>query len=248
MSGLLAAELRRFWSRRLLWVLVVLQLLLIAFGAGRAFWNVRFDLTELSDVLLGTSLILTLVGWVLGASSIGAEWHADTVSTLLTWEPRRTRVLAAKAGMALASVFVLSMVMQAILGGALALDAATRGTTAGADGAWFVETLGVALRSAGLATFGAAVGFAFASVGRNTAAALGVGFGYFVVVENIVRGVWPEWIEWLVGENASRFLLARSSDLPYLARSTAGAGLYLLFVACLLLVAAAGVFRARDVT
>ncbi|MGE5460443.1 MAG: hypothetical protein ACM3WR_07440 [Solirubrobacterales bacterium] len=248
MSGLLATELRRFWSRRLLWVLVVLQLLLISFGTGRAFWNERFDLTGLTDVFLGTSLILTLVGWTLGASSIGAEWHAGTVPTLLTWEPRRARVLGIKAAAALASVFLLSLAMQAVLGGALALVAATRGSTGGADGAWLVEIVGVTLRSAALATFGASVGFAFASVGRNTAGALGVAFGYFVVLERLVRGIWPEWSEWLIGENASRFILARGSDLPYLARSTSGAGLYLLSVAALLLLAAGVIFRTHDVT
>ena len=248
MNGLLAAELRRFWSRRLLWVLVVLELLGIAFGGGIAFWNVRFELTSLPDVFLGTSLIVTIVGWVLGASFIGAEWHAGTVTTLLTWETRRDRVIAAKIIAAIASIFVLSMVIQVLLGGMLAFDAAVRGSTEGVDGAWFVESLGVALRASALGTFGAAVGFAFAAVGRNTAGALGVGFAYFVVVENLVRGFRPRWIEWLVSENASRFLLARSSDLPYLARSTLGAGLYLTTVALLALLFAGVVFRTRDVT
>jgi ABC-type transport system involved in multi-copper enzyme maturation permease subunit len=247
-TGLLAAEVRRLWSRRLLWVLVVLQVLMIAYGAGRAFWGDRFHLTDLSEIYLGTSIILTLVGWVLGASSIGAEWHAGTVGTLLTWEPRRTRVLGAQIAVALGSVFLLSLAIQAVLGAILAAVAATRGSTAGVDGGWFLEVLGVALRSAALGTFGAAVGFAFAAVGRNTAAALGAGFAYFVVVENLVHVVWPGWAEWLVSENASRFLLAGSSELSDAGRSMLGAGLYLLAVAALLLASAAAVFSRRDVT
>jgi len=247
-TGLFLAELRRFWSRRLLWILIVLELLGIAFGGGIAFWNVRFELTSLPDVFLGTALILVIVGWVLGASFIGAEWHAGTVTTLLTWEPRRARVVAAKIVAALVSIFVLSMVIQAALGGMLAFDAATRGTTAGADGAWLAETIGVALRAALLATFGAGVGFGLAAVGRNTAAALGVGFGYVVIVENIVRGVRPQWIDWLASENAGRFLLARPLEFPFLERSTLGAGLYLAAVTTLILFGAAVIFRARDVT
>ncbi len=248
MTGLLRAELRRFWSRRLLLILVVLELMGIAFGGGIAFWNVRFELTSLPDVFLGTALILVIVGWVLGASFIGAEWHAGTVTTLLTWEPRRGRVIAAKIVAALTSVFALSMVMQAVLAGMLAFDAAVRGSTAGADGAWLAETLGVAFRAALLATFGAGVGFGLAAVGKNTAAALGVGFGYVVIVENLVRGLRPQWIDWLASENAGRFLLARPLEFPFLERSTLGAGLYLTAVTALILFGAAAVFRARDVT
>jgi ABC-type transport system involved in multi-copper enzyme maturation permease subunit len=247
-SGLLAAELRGFWSRRLLWVLVVLMLLMLAWGAGQAFWNERFRLSELADVFLGTSLILTLVGWVLGASAIGAEWHAGTVTTLLTWEPRRIRVMVAKIAVALGSVFLLSLAMQGLLGGALTLVAASRGSTVGADGAWLAEVVGVALRCAALGTFGAAVGFAFASVGRNTAGALGVAFGYFVVVENLVHAIWPKWHTWLVSENAANFLLTGSSEEGFTGRSGLGAGFYLLLVACALLAVAAAIYRARDVT
>lgn len=248
MTGLLLVELRRFRSRRLVWVMSILELVGIAFAGLMVFLNARFELTSLSDVFLGTSLIIVIVGWVLGASFVGAEWHAGTMTTLLTWEPRRGRVIAAKAVAALVSVFVLSIAIETVLGAVLALDALTRGTTAGADGAWLVETLGVALRAALLATFGAGVGFGFAAVGRNTAAALGVGFGYVVIVENLVRGLRPQWIEWLVSENAGRFLLARPLDFPSLERSTLGAGLYLAAAALLVVLAAAVVFRTRDVT
>ena len=248
MTGLLAAELRRFRSRRLLLILTALQLLGIALAGVLVFFNARFELTSLPDVFLGTSLILVIGGWILGASFVGAEWHAGTMTTLLTWEPRRGRVIAAKIAAALVWVFALSLAIQAVLGGVLWLDAVTRGVTAGADAAWMVETLGVALRAAVLATFGAAVGFGFAAIGRNTAAALGVGFAYVVIVENLVRGLRPRWIEWLVTENAGRFLLAGPPDVPFLQRSTLGAALYLTAVAALVLLVAAGVFRTRDVT
>ena len=248
MTGLLAAELRRFRSRRLVLLLTALELLGIALAGVLVFFNARFELTALPDVFLGTSLVLVIVGWILGASFVGAEWHAGTMTTLLTWESRRNRVIAAKMLSVLIWVFALSLGVQAVLGGVLWLDAVTRGFTTGADAVWLVETVGVALRAALLATFGAAVGFGFAAIGRNTAAALGVGFGYVVVVENLVRGLRPRWIEWLVTENAGRFLLARAPDFPFLQRSTLGAGLYLTAVACLVLLVAAVVFRTRDAT
>ncbi|MGH2659213.1 MAG: hypothetical protein ACRDHS_05980, partial [Actinomycetota bacterium] len=38
----------------------------------------RFHLTVLRDVFLGTAIFLVVGGWLLGASFMGAEWHAGT--------------------------------------------------------------------------------------------------------------------------------------------------------------------------
>ena len=82
--------------------------------------------------------------------------------------------MLAKIAASLASVFVVSLVIQA-LGAALAAAAAGAGSTAGADAAWLAESGGVALRVALLSTIFAGFGFGLASAGRNTAVALGVG-------------------------------------------------------------------------
>lgn len=247
MSGLLASELRRFRSRRLVKVLVALELLAIVATGAIVLLTQEFDLVSLPDVLMGTSLVLVSVAWMLGASAIGADWHAGHVTTILTWEPRRGRVLLAKIAAALASVFVLSLAIQALLGAALAVAAAGAGSTAGADAAWLAETTGVALRVATLSTIFAGFGFGLASVGRNTAVALGVGFGYLVIVENLVRGLRPQWTPWLLTDNAGLFIVDSPADFALLGRSTIGAGLYLGTVATLLLLAASAAFRARDV-
>jgi hypothetical protein len=148
----------------------------------------------------------------------------------------------------LASVFVLSVLVQAVLGIALAIDAAGRGSTAGVDASWLSESAAVALRVALLSSIFAGFGFALASVGRNTAVALGVGFGYLVIVENLVRGLRPQWTPWLLTDNAGLFIVGSRSDFPLLGRTVAGAGLYLAAVAVALLMGASGMFRARDVT
>lgn len=246
MSGLLLAELRRFRSRHLVRVLSLVALGGIALGTVIAYTE-RFELRSLPDVLLGTSFFIVVIGWVLGASFIGAEWHAGTVSTLLTWEPRRVRVIAAKVVACLASVLALSIALQAILAGALVLDAHLNGSTVGA-GDWLSATIETGLRASVLATIAAGVGFAVAAVGRNTAAALGAGFGYVVIVENLVRGLRPQWASWLIADNAGLFLVASPADFPNLDRSPTGAGVYLVLVALVLLVAAAAAFRTRDVT
>jgi ABC-type transport system involved in multi-copper enzyme maturation permease subunit len=247
MSRLLTSEFRRFRSRRLVKGLVALELLAIVATGVIVVLTQEYDLVGLPDVLMGASLVLVSVAWILGASSIGADWHAGHVTTILTWEPRRGRVMLAKIGASLTSVFVVSLVIQALLGAALAVAAAGAGSTAGADAAWLMESAGVALRVALLSTIFAGFGFGLASAGRNTAVALGVGFGYLVIVENLVRGLRPRWMPWLLTENAALFIIDLPGDFPLLGRSTVDAGIYLCAVTAVLLLAAAGVFRVRDV-
>ena len=247
MRGLLASEFRRFGSRRLIRLLTALELLAIVVAGVIVFFTQHYRLDGLPDVFMGTALVLLSVGWMLGASAIGADWHAGHVTTILTWEPRRGRVIVAKIIASLASVFVLCMAIQAVLGFVLAVDAAARGSTAGADAAWLAESAGVALRVAVLSTIFAGFGFGLASAGRNTAVALGVGFGYLVIVENLVRGLRPQWTPWLLTDNSAMFIIGRPLDFPMLGRSTVGAGLYLVSVGAVLLLAAAGLFRFRDV-
>jgi ABC-type transport system involved in multi-copper enzyme maturation permease subunit len=247
-NALLVSEFRRFRSRRLFQLVAALCVVGILVAGAIVFATQSYDLATLPDVLLGTSFVFVILGWLFGASFVGAEWHAGTVTTLLTWEPRRTRVIVAKITAAVVSVFVLTLVLQLVLGGVLAVDAATQGSTAGADGAWAAEAAGVGLRVALVSCIFAGVGFGIASIGRNTAAALGVGFGYIVIVENLVRGLRPAWSPWLLADNAGLFLIGDPADFPNLQRSAVGAGIYLAAVATLLLVAAAAQFRVRDVT
>jgi ABC-type transport system involved in multi-copper enzyme maturation permease subunit len=255
--GLLGSELRRMTSRRLFRMIAALAILgMVIAGvvvmirskpAIGITGDQRFHLTLLAPALKGLSPVLIIAAWLLGASFIGADWHAGTVTTLLTWEPRRGRVVLAKLVACVTAVFVLVMALQAWLGGALALAASLRGTVEGVDGAWIRETVGIALRVAALCCVSAAVGFAIASVARNSAAALGVGFGYTVIVENLVRGLRPQWERWLMGDNAAVFITGRSADLSF-ERTVMQAGLILGAYAAALLVIAAAVFRARDVS
>jgi hypothetical protein len=248
MTALLASELRRFRSRRLVKVLVVLELLAIVVIGTIVALTQEYRLASFPNVLMGTSLVLLSVGWMLGASAIGAEWHSGHVTTILTWEPRRGRVMLAKVVASLTTVFVVSLGVQGFLGVVLAIVGATTGSTTGVDAAWLRDSTAVAFRVALLSSIFAGFGFALAEAGRNTAVALGVGFGYLVIVENLVRGLRPEWTPWLLTDNAGMFIIGSQLDFPLLGRTTVEAGLYLTTVAAVLLVVAAFVFRARDVT
>jgi ABC-type transport system involved in multi-copper enzyme maturation permease subunit len=208
----------------------------------------RFHLTSLRDVFLGTNGLLIAMFLVLGASFLGAEWHAGTMTTLLTWEPRRPRVILTKIGVAAAMAFLGTVVLQTLLGGLLTPAAMFRGTTEGANAAWLGDVAGLVLRAGAVAAIAATIGAALASIGRNTAAALGVTFGYIAIVENLMRGLRPGWSSWLVGENLAAFLVADPSDVLTVGHSVAAAGLILGMYTVAMASVAALVFIRRDVT
>jgi ABC-type transport system involved in multi-copper enzyme maturation permease subunit len=189
-----------------------------------------------------------LLGWLLGASLVGAEWHAGTMATLLTWEPRRVRVLLAKLIAAGALAFTLAVGLQLLLGVTLLPAGLLRGTTQGIDADWMRSLSGVGLRAAAVSLVGALIGFSIAAMSRNTAAALGVAFGYFAIVENAIRGLRPRWTPWLLGDNIAVVITNQPQNFPLVDRSTVGAATLVACYTLTLVVVAVATFRRRDIT
>jgi ABC-2 type transport system permease protein len=208
----------------------------------------RYHLADVDATVAGTSVPLAVIAWLIGASFIGAEWQRGTMATTLLWEPRRIRLLSAKAIACCAGVFVAFLVLQVVLALALTPAGLLRGTTAGMDSEWFRSTAGILVRGGFIAVLAALMGFSIAGLGRNTAAALGVGFLYMTVVEGLIRGLRPNWIPWLLADNAAVFVTAEPDLMPGLGRSTLEAGLLVTAYAAALTVIGAAVFRTRDVT
>jgi hypothetical protein len=255
MSSLFASELRRLLSRRLVWWIVIFVLLNILLSAVIVFFRSNpgvadpgFRLTEVRSVWEGTSVPLILLGWVVGASFVGSDWQTGSFTTALTWEARRLRLFFAKVVVCAAVVFAAYVVLQLLLALTLLPSALARGTTAGLTAEWTRVAAGVLVRGAAIAAVGSVIGMSIAMVGRNTGAALGVGFAYIAVIEAFVRGLRPAWIPYLFGDNAGVFITARPHEFPEVGRSTIESGLVLLLYALLLASVAAAVFRARDVT
>jgi ABC-2 type transport system permease protein len=219
------------------------------FESGEVFEeDPRFRLTAVRAVLSGTSGFLIALLLVLGASFIGAEWHAGTMATLLTWEPRRIRVFATKVLAAACFAFVAFLIVQALLAAALIPAALLRGTSEGADQAWLSSTLGLQIRAAIVAGLATAIGFSLASVGRNTAMALGAGFVYFSILEPFLRAVRPAWQSWFLTDNIVKFIVGNTGDFLLEGRSTLGSGLLVATYALGLSLVAMELFRRRDVT
>jgi hypothetical protein len=254
MTSLFASELRRLLGRRLLWWMVILVLLAIVVAAIIVFVrrdsapDPGFQFIDVSAVWQGTSVPLIILGWVLGASFIGSDWQAGSFTTVLTWEPRRIRLFVAKVLAIAVVIFVGYCLLQAVLAVALLPTSIANETTAGMTAEWGREAAGVLARGGAIAVIGSIIGMSIAMVGRSTGAALGVGFAYLAVIESFVRGLRPQWIPYLFGDNAGVFITGKPIDFPEVGRSTIESGAVLLLYAVLFGALAATVFRARDVT
>ena len=198
----------------------------------------RFHLRHLRGILLGTTAPLVVVGWLIGASSVGADWQSRTMTTLFTWEPRRGRVLVAKALACVVVVSVLTILVQLLVSASLLPSARFHGTSAGTGGTWLRSVIGVVLRGTALAAISSVIGLSVASIGRNTSAAFGAGFAYFVVVENALGSALEEWRRWLLLGNAIVLISGESGAGSISGRSVVGAGVFLTVMAAGLLYAA----------
>jgi hypothetical protein len=153
------------------------------------------------NMILTGLVIAALLAFLLSASVIGAEWHSGMFASLLTWEPRRMRVLLAKT---LACVVFFTVVGALIIGYQLLSAAAlaqTRGSFFGMTGPvtrGMAATIG---RGIGLVAFTAAGGAALAGIARSTAGAMAILGGYLVVVELGARNMLNGDERWLLSRN-----------------------------------------------
>jgi ABC-type transport system involved in multi-copper enzyme maturation permease subunit len=256
--ALLRTELRRDWSRRAVRLFGLLALAGIVLAGVLVFINssktgAPFNLVDLQEVFRGTSVSLIILGIALAASFMGAEWSAGTMTTLLTWEPRRERVYAAKLVAAAIFACVSALIVMIVLGLALLPSALAHGSTAGVDGSWMLATAYLMLRGALVCSLGAGIGLAIGSLARNTTAGVIIAFVYLFVLENVVRGLKPQWIGWLFGDNAEIFVIGHritvdTGDGPMLSHGPPIALLILAAYMVILSLAAMALFLRRDVT
>jgi hypothetical protein len=134
-----------------------------------------------------------------------------------------------------------------LLGGALLPAGLLRGTTQAIDAGWLRSLGGVGLRVAAVSVVGATMGLSIATIGRNTAAALGIAFGYLAIVENAIRGLRPSWTPWLLGDNSVVVITNQPQNFPLLGRSTLGAAALVAGYTLALLAVVLFTFRRRDI-
>jgi ABC-2 type transport system permease protein len=147
---------------------------------------------DLPEVLLGISTFVVLLAAWLGASLGGADWTNNTMTTLLTWEPRRIRVLLTRAFVVAAVVAALMVFLQLVFVGVFLVVAALFGTNVLAPPDLWSHTAAVGARVAVMGVSIGLVAFAVAMVGRSTVASLGTLFGYLVLFEGVIAGFRPQ--------------------------------------------------------
>ncbi|PZF90818.1 ABC transporter permease subunit [Micromonospora deserti] len=141
-----------------------------------------FDFREsFGFTLLPFAAILALVGFVVGASFVGAEWNTGGMMNLLLWRPKRLTVLLTKLAALLSGLLAVALSAAVLWFAGFWLVATFRGSTEKmTSGAWQSFAL-TGLRGVVLALVLATAGFALASLGRHTAMALGGAIGVMVV-------------------------------------------------------------------
>jgi ABC-2 type transport system permease protein len=138
---------------------------------------------SIRGLVLVLSAFLALFGFLVGASFVGAELTSGGMTNLLLWRPRRLQVLGTKLGALLAGVTGLAVVATLLYLGAFWALAEVAGLPGEQTGQFWGDLALVCLRGVGLTLVAASIGFAVATAGRHTSAAVGLIAGYGVVWE-----------------------------------------------------------------
>jgi hypothetical protein len=201
MMDLLAADLHRLRWRALTAGLCLAGLLVICAAGVIEFVHSAkhpFDpITGFRGAFIIAATPLALAGFCLGASLLGADYTSRALTTLLTWEPRRSRVLGARAIACALTVAGLSLATLLALTLALLPTALAHGNGVNLSTSGFASAGAAAVRCALLAAAASVAGVSLAALGRSTAAAI-AGLVVYLVVEQGANGAAPSVWRWLI--------------------------------------------------
>lgn len=133
--------------------------------------DTRIDLhTDVTEALEGTGIALLFLAFMFGASFIGADHNAGSLTTQLLYEPRRLRVHASKAVAAALGCALVGAALLALLSAALYVGASVNGVTTGADAAWWADRVLQVLRISGAIALAGGMTYGVTLVARRTTA------------------------------------------------------------------------------
>lgn len=220
--NLLVVEMRRASNRRVVRVMILLALIACGFAGVIAFTSSSgktltqlhardsihpavladwWHATRADGTVLIASFFLLLGGMFTGAAVAGSEWRAGTITTVLTWEPRRVRLNVARTIACGIVATAVAVALQVIFLACFLPAVVANGSTAGVDADFWLALATVIVRTALLTGIAAMLAVALATLGRNTAFALAAVFAWFAVIENLIRNLKPGLSPYLWGEN-----------------------------------------------
>ncbi len=190
---------------------------------------------------------LFLGGFFGGATVAGAEWRSGTITTVLTWEPRRLRLHGARLCSGAILAFVISFGLQVVFLASFVPAVLVNGTTDGVDGSFWLSLVVVMARTSVITAAAAVLAMSLATAARNTAFAVIAMFAWIVVVEGLIRTLKPSLSGWLWGETVTTVVSWSRLDTVEVARSPLLAATTLAAYLAVIVGGAAISFRRRDI-
>jgi hypothetical protein len=266
--NLLKTEMRRALQRRAVRVLITIALFGCAVAgvisyigsAGKTLSELQRDdegtpavmsdwwIADSNEGFLAVAMFFLFLGGFFGGATVaGGEWRAGTMTTVLTWEPRRLRLHSARTGSGFILAFVISLVLQVLFLASFLPSVFLNGTTEGADGSFWIGLAVAITRTSMITAVAAVLAISLATVARNTAFAVITMFTWLVVVENLVRSLKPSLERWLWAENLGTVMTWAQLDDVDFARGPLIASATLLTYCALVVGFAATSFQRRDI-
>lgn len=178
----------------------------------------RMDAT-MQDTVSTALPLAAMAALVLAASLISAEFASQSMTTWLTFEPRRGRVMASKLATIVPVSAGLAVLTLALFALATWLSVSLNdGPTQWADGElsrYLLRSLRTVAVVSGVGVLSACLGFLV----RHTAAAVGISAGYLVVVELMGRNLWGPLGRWSLGNNMSAAVNGRTAYATNICRT-----------------------------
>jgi hypothetical protein len=163
-----------------------------------------------SGTVKGTGVAMVFVAFVIGASFVGAEFGAGSLSTQLLFEPRRVRVVAVKAIAVGIGLAVLATALLLYIGLLQWAGSSLRGVVNGLDGAWFAARAGDMGRVASAVALAGVAAYAITVVARRTVAAVA---GLLIVGwASAIIGQLDSW-RWVAKYNPATAFIAMVLDV-----------------------------------
>ncbi len=204
MRDLLRSELRKVTGTRLALGLLLGATSIAVLALGVTLWlpqaqgvDVQGAPTAIAttdDVrsLLGVASIVTIFALLLGVTSATTEYRHDTAATSFLAEPRRWRVLAAKAWVMLCVGAAYAVVVLGIATAMVAVAATVDGVALPWDGTVWRYLGMTVLATATQAVFGLGIGAAL----RSQVGAIVAVLVWLFVLESLIAGLLPSLAPW----------------------------------------------------
>lgn len=265
--NLLMMEMRRALHRRAVRTLIAIALAgcalagVIAYLASAGKTLAQLRLTEDSPAVMSNWWIaddhvgvlsvgmffLFLGGFFGGATVAGGEWRAGTVTTVLSWEPRRLRLHSARLGSGAILAFVISFGLQVAFLASFVPAVLANGTTDGVDGSFWLSLVVVMVRTSVITAAAAVLAMSLATAARNTAFAVIAMFAWLIVVEGLIRELRPSLSSWLWGETVTTVMGWSQLETVEVARGPLLSAMTLAAYLAVIVGGAAVSFTRRDI-